>query len=337
MSGAKIAILGAGSWGATLARTFAMAGKNVCLYTRDRAKADSINQLHQITKPIVVTIPREVTVVNELDKALAGARVVLLCCTSQSVRELVNQVHPHLKRKTSAGSEAIIVSAVKGLELQSLYRMSEVIHEVMPDFAVCCLSGPNLAGEVVQGLPAASVISSTNEAAASIIQQELSISRFRLYTNRDIIGVELGGTLKNVIAIAAGAVDGLNLGSNAKAAILTRGLAEMTRLAVALGAKPLTLAGLAGMGDLFATCSGAASRNYRLGYEFVKGKPLPQVFYEIGAVVEGVPTARAVCELSKRLDLDLPIAKQVEDALSGKTSPEGAIMNLMSRPLGSEQ
>jgi glycerol-3-phosphate dehydrogenase (NAD(P)+) len=189
----------------------------------------------------------------------------------------------------------------------------------------------------VRGLPAASVIASANATTASAIQNELSIPKFRLYTNNDMIGVELGGTLKNVIAIAAGGADGLKLGSNAKAALLTRGLAEMTRLAVAMGAKPLTLAGLAGMGDLLATCETTTSRNYRLGNEFVKGKSLPDIFAEIGAVVEGVPTARAVCELSKRLKIDMPIAQQVDDGLSGKTSAEGAIMTLMSRPLGSEQ
>jgi glycerol-3-phosphate dehydrogenase (NAD(P)+) len=333
---AKLAVLGAGSWGATLARTFASAGRNVHLYTRDEDKAEFINSHHLITKPITVDIPENVIASSDLAKVVEGARILVFCCTSQSVRELATKVQEILSGLDQK-FKPIIVSAVKGLELSTLYRMSEVILDVIPDIDVCCLSGPNLASEILRGLPAAAVIASSNQATASIIQKELSISKFRLYTNSDIIGVEFGGTTKNVIAIAAGASDGLNLGANAKAALLTRGLAEMTRLSVAMGAKPLTLAGLAGIGDLLATCDGAASRNYRLGNLFVKGKALDDIFAEIGAALEGVPTAKAICELSQRLNIDLPIATQVQAALSGKTSPEGAIMTLMSRPLASEQ
>jgi glycerol-3-phosphate dehydrogenase (NAD(P)+) len=333
---AKLAVLGAGSWGATLARTFASAGRNVHLYTRDEDKAEFINSHHLITKPITVDIPENVIASSDLASVVEGARILVFCCTSQSVRELATKVQEILSGLEQK-FKPIIVSAVKGLELSTLYRMSEVILDVIPDIDVCCLSGPNLASEILRGLPAAAVIASSNQATASIIQKELSISKFRLYTNADIIGVEFGGTTKNVIAIAAGASDGLNLGANAKAALLTRGLAEMTRLSVAMGAKPLTLAGLAGIGDLLATCDGAASRNYRLGNLFVKGKALEDIFAEIGAAIEGVPTAKAICELSQRLNIDLPIATQVQAALSGKTSPEGAIMTLMSRPLASEQ
>jgi glycerol-3-phosphate dehydrogenase (NAD(P)+) len=332
---AKLAVLGAGSWGATLARTFASAGRNVHLYTRDKDKAEFINSHHLITRPITVDIPENVVASSDLASVVEGARILVFCCTSQSVRELVTKVKEILGSRKQKFSP-IIVSAVKGLELSTLYRMSEVILDVIPDIDVCCLSGPNLASEILRGLPAAAVIASSNKETAAIIQKELSISKFRLYTNSDIIGVEFGGTTKNVIAIAAGASDGLNLGANAKAALLTRGLAEMTRLSVAMGAKPLTLAGLAGMGDLLATCDGAASRNYRLGNLFVKGKALDDIFSEIGAAIEGVPTAKAICELSQRLNIDLPIATQVQAALSGKTSPEGAIMTLMSRPLASE-
>ncbi|MDR3614845.1 MAG: NAD(P)-dependent glycerol-3-phosphate dehydrogenase [Candidatus Obscuribacterales bacterium] len=333
---AKLAVLGAGSWGATLARTFASAGRNVHLYTRDDDKAEFINSHHLITKPITVDIPENVLASSDLASVVEGARILVFCCTSQSVRELATKVQEILSGLEQK-FKPIIVSAVKGLELSTLYRMSEVILDVIPDIDVCCLSGPNLASEILRGLPAAAVIASSNQATASIIQKELSISKFRLYTNADMIGVEFGGTTKNVIAIAAGASDGLNLGANAKAALLTRGLAEMTRLSVAMGAKPLTLAGLAGIGDLLATCDGAASRNYRLGNLFVKGKALEDIFAEIGAAIEGVPTAKAICELSQRLNIDLPIATQVQAALSGKTSPEGAIMTLMSRPLASEQ
>lgn len=334
---AKLAVLGAGSWGATLARTFGSAGRNIHLYTRDEDKAEFINSHHLITKPITVDIPENVVASSDLEAVVNDAKILVFCCTSQSVRELAQNVKDILaSNQAKAKEKPIIVSAVKGLELSTLYRMSEVILDVIPDVEVCCLSGPNLASEILRGLPAAAVIASANEKTAEAIQKELSISKFRLYTNSDMIGVEFGGTTKNVIAIAAGASDGLNLGANAKAALLTRGLAEMTRLAVAMGAKPLTLAGLAGIGDLLATCDGSASRNYRLGNLFVKGKGLEEIFSEIGAAIEGVPTARAICELSQRLNIDLPIATQVQAALSGKTSPEGAIMTLMSRPLASE-
>jgi glycerol-3-phosphate dehydrogenase (NAD(P)+) len=331
----KIAILGAGSWGATLARLFALAGKQICLYTKDESKAAFINEKHQILKPIEVSIPEHVTASNDLEKVLRDAMIVILCCTSQSTRELATNIAAVLK-PVPKSERPILVSGVKGLELGTLSRMSEVVAEVIPDIDFCCLSGPNLAGEVLRGLPAAAVIAGKDARIAKKIQAELSISKFRLYTNDDLIGCEFGGTLKNVIAIAAGASDGLQLGSNAKAALLTRGLAEMTRLSINLGAKPLTLAGLAGMGDLLATCAGNASRNYRLGWEFAQGRTLDEISLEIGAVVEGVTTARAVCELSEKLKIDLPIARQVDDALRGKTSPERAIMTLMNRPLASE-
>jgi glycerol-3-phosphate dehydrogenase (NAD(P)+) len=331
----KIAVLGAGSWGATLARLFALAGKQICLYTQDESKAAFINEKHEILKPIQVSIPETVTASSDLEAVLRDAMIVILCCTSQSTRELATKVAAILKPLPKS-ERPILVSGVKGLELGSLSRMSEVVAEVIPDIEFCCLSGPNLAGEVLKGLPAAAVIAGKDYRIAKKIQTELSISKFRLYTNDDLIGCELGGTLKNVIAIAAGASDGLQLGSNAKAALLTRGLAEMTRLSINLGAKPLTLAGLAGMGDLLATCAGSSSRNYRLGWEFAQGRTLDQISREIGAVVEGVTTARAVCELSEKLKIDLPIARQVDDALRGKTSPEQAIMTLMNRPLASE-
>jgi glycerol-3-phosphate dehydrogenase (NAD(P)+) len=168
------------------------------------------------------------------------------------------------------------------------------------------------------------------------MQRRLSVPSFRVYANDDLVGVELGGSLKNIIAIAAGSSDGLELGANAKAALLTRGLAEMTRLAVALGARPLTLSGLAGMGDLFATCTSALSRNYRLGHAMARGKSRKEAAAALGATAEGVPTTEAVCELSKRLGIEMPIAEQVEATLKGKSTAQGAIMTLMTRPLAIE-
>ena len=214
--------------------------------------------------------------------------------------------------------------------------MSEVLAQELPNFETCVLSGPNLAKEILQGLPAATVIASNNMAAATQVQKILSVPKFRLYTNTDVIGVELGGTLKNVIAIAAGCADGLALGSNAKAALITRGLAEISRLAVSMGAKPSTLAGLAGMGDLLATCTSPLSRNYHLGAELAQGKSLQSILKETGAVIEGITTAQAVCNLGQTLNIELPIAKLVQACLDSSLSPSEAIMTLMNRPLISE-
>jgi glycerol-3-phosphate dehydrogenase (NAD(P)+) len=214
--------------------------------------------------------------------------------------------------------------------------MSEVIEEVIPGYTVASLSGPNLASEILGGKPACAVIGCHWLDQAAWLQGRLSLPNLRLYSNSDIIGVELGGTLKNVIAIAAGVSDGLGLGANSKAALLTRGLAEITRLAVRLGAKPLTMSGLAGMGDLLATAAGPQSRNYKLGLELAGGGTTDGILKEMEVAVEGVPTTYAVCELSKRLGLELPIAAQFEATLKGKSSPEEAIMALMTRPLSAE-
>jgi glycerol-3-phosphate dehydrogenase (NAD(P)+) len=275
------------------------------------------------------------TVTSELSGALKDTEVVLLCCNSQAMRDLSERLQEFFSG-TASGKRPILVSTAKGLELSSLKRMSEVIGEVLPDVPVCALSGPNLAGEILSGLPTAAVVASNDLDVAATVQKLLSVAKFRIYSNADIKGVELGGTLKNVIAIAAGGSDGLNLGANAKAALLTRGLAEMTRIAVHLGAKPSTLAGLAGMGDLFATCAGHLSRNYRLGLEMARGKSLEQVQQEVGSVIEGVPTTAAVCELSKRVGIELPIAELVQSTLLGETAPGKAIMALMARPLVTE-
>lgn len=330
----EIAVLGGGSWGATLSSLFGNCGHAVTIWTQDPNKAQLINLKHQIAKPVRVQFPDAVKATNDLQSAVSGKDVIVFCCPSQAVRSVARQIAQI--EFPSTGKRPVLLSAVKGLELSTLKRISEVIREVLPDFDVAALSGPNLAGEILAGKPAASVVGCESIEVASWLQTRLSAPNLRLYSNADLIGVELGGTLKNIIAIAAGVSDGLHLGANAKAALLTRGLAEMTRLAVGLGAKPQTLAGLAGMGDLLATAAGESSRNYRLGMELAKGRTTQAILNELQVAVEGVPTAEAVCELSLRLGLDLPIAAQVEATLKGKSSPDRAIMTLMSRPLASE-
>ncbi len=341
----KIAVLGAGSWGATLCWLLASAGKEVALWSRDSQKVEALKTSHRIDRPLPVTIPKEVSIESDLEECVSGAAIILLCCTAQTMRPVAGLVQKSLKSAVSAGGDRfrsntqrmpVVVSAAKGIELKTFQRMSQILEDCLQGLPICALSGPNLAAEVLQGLPTASVIACKDEAVARFVQEALSVPNFRVYSNTDIAGVELGGALKNIIAIAAGAVDGLALGANAKAALVTRGLAEMTRVSVALGARASTLAGLSGMGDLVATCYSSLSRNYRLGYHMALGLTAAAAQEELGATAEGVTTAEAVCELSKTLAIELPIAWQVEATLKGLTRPEKAIMSLMTRPLASE-
>ncbi len=328
----KIAIIGAGSWGATLANLFARNGKSVSLWSHTPGKAENLRVTRVLEKPFRVEFPENLAITGNLDEALSGAPVILLCCPAQAMREVAGRLAGHVDE--AAGP--VLVSAAKGLELHTFKRMTEVLRETLPELPRCSLSGPNLAKEVLLNMPSAAVVSCENSNVAHRVQQMLSVSTFRVYTNDDVVGVELGGALKNVVAIAAGAVNGLKLGDNARAALLTRGLAEMTRLAVSLGARPTTLMGLSGMGDLVATCYSSLSRNYSLGFDMAQGVSFQEAQARAGAVVEGVTTTYAVCELSSKLSIEMPIAEQVAAALRGETTPKGAIMTLMARPLSSE-
>ncbi len=338
----QVSIFGAGSWGLTLAWLLGKGGHDVVLFTRSAEKAERLAAERSITEPVKVELPASIKVTSNLREAVGPDRLLILACTSQTVRELSLLLNDALSKTSSTGPSfadakgPVVVSAVKGLELDTLKRMSQVIEESIENVNVCSLSGPNLADEILLGMPAATVISSASEAIASSVQTVLTSKKFRVYTNTDIVGTELGGSLKNIIAIAAGVSDGLRLGANSKAALLTRVLAEMTRLSVALGGNAITLAGLAGMGDLFATSAAITSRNYRLGAAIAEGATAKDAEAALGVVAEGVTTTFAVCELAKRLNLDLPIASAVESMLLGKTTPEGAIMTLMSRPPVSE-
>ncbi len=343
----KIAVLGAGSWGGTLARVFALAGKDVCLWTRDQAKAQLISEKRHVDKPLSIDFPESIAVTHDLEKCVNEREIIIFACTSQTMRELASLVKGKLKSRSAAGSikskapdypnqVPVLVSAAKGLELESFSRMSQILEELFPEHHVCALSGPNLAYEILKGLPTASVIACDNDRVAKQVQAVLSTPKLRMYSNTDIKGVEFGGAFKNVIAIASGGLDGLNLGTNAKAALLTRGLAEMTRIAVSMGARASTMSGLAGLGDLMATCTSDLSRNYRLGKMIAQGTSPQEAIASLGAVAEGVSTAKAVCQLAEKYSIDLPIATQVEASLKGDISPQEAIMNLMNRPLVSE-
>lgn len=332
---AKITILGAGSWGATLAWLLSSNGKQITLWSRDAAKVEKLQAVRLIEKPLSVRIPDEVSITSELEEALSGTDLVLFCCTAQTMRQLAEEVN-RVSGGTRQEQKPILISAAKGIELHTTARMSEVLKQSLPGYPVAAMSGPNLAAEILQGLPAATVIAADDLSVARRAQSALSLQTFRVYSNDDLLGVELGGALKNVMAVAAGVVDGLNLGTNAKAALMTRGLAEIARISVALGAKAATLAGLSGMGDLVATCYSSLSRNYRLGHWLAEGRTLAEAEMELGAVAEGVTTTEAVCELSQKLSIEMPIAQQVQATLTGNTTPRKAIMTLMTRPLASE-
>ncbi len=333
-SAGKIAVLGAGAWGSTMAVMLAKdPSKSVRLWAHSQEQAEKIKRTAVIDKPSPIPLPESLPVSHDLEATIYDADIIVLACTSQSLRDLSKQAVAILKRRVS---EVVIVSVVKGLELKTYKRMSEVIKEEIASARVISLSGPNLAIEIRAGAPAAAVVAGESLADARLVQKALSTKKFRLYASDDVVGVELGGTLKNVIAIAAGGSDGLNLGINAKSALLTRGLTEMKRLAVSLGARESTLYGLSGMGDLFATCQGDLSRNYRVGFYLARGATLEHTLKRVDAVAEGVNTTFAVCDLARGRQLELPIAEQVELILKDQSTPEQAIGSLMGRPLATE-
>jgi glycerol-3-phosphate dehydrogenase (NAD(P)+) len=313
-----VAIIGAGSWGTALATIAARAGHQVQLWSRNCA-----------TKSF--QIPASVTVTSEFNAALDHAELVLFAAPSHAARELFTAMSPHLHEG------AIIVSASKGIEIETGKRISEIVKEVAgTTYPFVCLSGPSFAKEVVAGHPTAIVAASKDAAAARAVQNDLSFENLRIYTNADVIGTEIGGSVKNVMAIAAGMADGLGFGSNSVAALITRGLAEITRLARREGAQVETLMGLAGLGDLVLTCTGALSRNRFVGEALGKGRRLEEITAELNEVAEGIKTARAVKQIAVRANLEMPIVNEVNAVLYEDKSARDAVSDLMSRPLREE-
>lgn len=329
----RLAVIGGGSWGTALAIVLAPRFERVSLwvYEADLAERMASARENDLFLP-GFRLPDTVAPTSSLSEALEHAEVVLSVLPSQHVRRVFGEMLAALT------PEMLFVSATKGLELGTLLRMSEVIREVVrPKFepSVAVLSGPTFAKEVAGGQPAAVVVSSHETVVASRIQAAFSGPTFRLYTNADPVGVEFGAALKNVIAIAAGICQGLDLGSNPRAALVTRGLAEITRLAVAGGGNPLTLAGLAGMGDLILTCTGELSRNRQVGIELGRGRKLDEIVSSMRMVAEGVKTTEAALALAARLSVDLPITQQVAAVFAGR-SPREAWRELMERSLKME-
>jgi glycerol-3-phosphate dehydrogenase (NAD(P)+) len=332
--GVPVAVIGAGSFGTCLA-LLCSRGNEVALWTRSPDVADELNRTHHNPRHLSdVTIPSSVHATADLEEAVTGREIVICAVPSHSVREVMAAAGPHI------APEAIVVSAVKGIEFETGMRMSQVIEEVLPDVhrtRTVCLSGPSFAREVASELPTVVTLACHEETFAIAVQASLSRPWFRCYSDTDVIGVEIGGALKNVIAIAVGIGDGQRQGHNSRAALMTRGLAEITRLGVQLGAQPATFVGLSGMGDLVLTCTGDLSRNRQLGISLGEGRTLEEILQDMGEVAEGVRTTRAVCRLGERLGVELPISNMVREVLDSERTPAEAGRMLMTRQLRSEK
>ena len=324
----KVGVLGAGAWGTALAMVLARKGHEVDLWSHDPAVAAHVAE--QGWSPYLegTEVPRSIQVRTDVASTVKGAGLVVSVSPSQFVRSVMTEAAPAMAR------DAIVVSASKGIELESLKRMDEVVGEaLMGDagarFAV--LSGPSFADEVAREMPTAVVAAARSEDVAESVQRAFQTGYFRVYTNTDVVGVELGGALKNVIALAAGVAAGLGFGHNTLAALMTRGLAEITRLGVAMGARRGTFAGLAGMGDLVLTCTGSLSRNRTVGYRLGQGESLEDILADMSAVAEGIRNAEAVCALADRHGVEMPITREVHAIVHQGRDPAEALAALMRR------
>ena len=323
------AVIGAGSWGTTLALLLHKRGCRVSLWGRPEDNMADLDRLRENQRFLPgVKIPEQITVTDNETEAVAGAEAVIFAVPAQAFREVVERFRNHLS------TSQLLVSAAKGIEQGTTLRMSQVLKEVLPaDFwgRIAVLSGPSHAEEVARDIPTAVVAAAESNSVAAEAQDLFMTSRFRVYTNTDLVGVELGGALKNVIALGAGISDGLGYGDNTRAALITRGLAEIRRLGVALGAKELTFYGLSGLGDLVVTCNSMHSRNRRAGILLGQGMPLPEVLQRIGMVVEGVYTAAAAAALARKGGVEMPITFQVCEVLFNMLPPRQGVDNLMLR------
>lgn len=328
----KLTVLGAGCWGLTLTWLLTDNFDKVTVWGRHVDISEELRTNKSVKKPIEIQLKDKVEVTSNLEDAVKDADIILLVVATSGIREVCKSL-----AKIGLNKNQVLVNTSKGLELPSLMRMSEVMKEELPDARIAVLSGPTLAKEVLMGCPTAASVACEDMETAKSVQEKLTVpSKFRLYTNDDLIGVELGGSLKNVIAIASGFAGALKLGDNCKGALLTRGMAEIARVSVALGAKPATLYGLSGMGDLIATCSSPLSRNYTVGSMIGQGKKINDILNELGSVAEGVKTSKAVCELAKKLNIEVPVSQAIYDAVYTDITPQEVLDRLMNRKLKQE-
>jgi glycerol-3-phosphate dehydrogenase (NAD(P)+) len=330
----RIAIIGGGSWGTALAIVASRNGHQVRLWSRNQQVVDSINRSHVNNVYLAkVALPVGLLATNRFEEGLDGAQLVILAAPSHATRKLLVDMSPSLTK------EMIFVGATKGIEIETGKRMSQVLQDVVQSrfpARFVCLSGPSFAKEVVKGHPTAVVAASTDANDRHLVQTAMSFENFRIYANDDVVGTELGGSVKNVMAVAAGMVAGIGFGTNSVAALITRGLAEMSRLALREGARIETMMGLAGLGDLVLTCTGSLSRNRYVGEELGKGRQLEEITRGMSEVAEGVNTTVAVRSLAAKVGVEMPITEQVCAVLHEGKSPHAAAIELMSRPLREE-
>jgi len=323
-------LLGGGSWGTTVAALIAR-NASITMWARDQGTVDEINSRHTNSKYLPdATLPTEVRATSDIEEAVAMMDVIVMGIPSQSFRGVLEQIKPHIRPWVP------VISLSKGLELSTGKRMTELINEVLPGHPAGVLTGPNLAREIMSGYAAASVIAMEDEIIVRELQKLFNSGLFRVYTNHDVIGCELGGVLKNIIAIAAGMGDGQGAGENTRSAVITRGLAEITRLGVAIGGEPQTFAGLAGTGDLIATCTSPQSRNRTVGYELGKGRTIKEITDEMFMVAEGVKSAPAVMALADKYGVDMPIAREVFQVVQDKSTARDAFRGLLKTLAGAE-
>lgn len=322
----KVTVIGSGSWGTALAVLLAEHGHEVTIWSRRQEAVDELLERRTNEKYLPgVQIPAEIGATTDRAEAVAGAEIIILAVPSRAVRQTAEDFAPHFSKGQ------ILVNVAKGLEEGTLLRLSEVIRECVPECEVCVLSGPSHAEEVARNIPSACLIASENEETAKLVQREFMNHRFRLYTNTDMIGVEMGAALKNIMALAAGMSDGLGFGDNTKAALMTRGMAEMQRLGMAMGGKAETFSGLSGIGDLIVTCTSMHSRNRRAGILLGQGKSLAETLDTVQMVVEGVNTVQAACRLAEKYGVSMPITEAINDVLFHGKNVEDAVLELMTR------
>ncbi len=322
----RIAVIGAGSWGTANAISLSKKGIKVKLWIRNEDLLKQIqNERENSTYLPGVKLPLNIEASNDLEFCCKNSCIIVLGTPSHAIRETVSNIKEFITK------DQLIVNLAKGIENNSLYRMSEVISEFLPNNPIAVLSGPNHAEEVARDIPSATVISSKNKKVAHFVQDTFMTPRFRVYTNPDIIGVELGGAIKNVIALGAGICDGLGFGDNTKAALMTRGIVELSRLGVALGARQNTFSGLSGIGDLIVTCTSMHSRNRRAGIAIGEGKTLEEVLESTKMVVEGVRTTKSAFKLAERTGIEMPITQEIYKVLFEGANVKDSVLNLMLR------
>jgi glycerol-3-phosphate dehydrogenase (NAD(P)+) len=326
----KVGLLGGGSWGTTVA-SLVTRNASIKLWARDAAAVSEINEQHTNERYLPgARLPIKLIATNDIEEAVAPKDVIVMGIPSHNFRAVLEEVKRYIRPWVP------VISLTKGLELSTGMRMTEVINEVLPGHPTGVLTGPNLAREIMSGYAAASVIAMTDKIIMKEVQKIFHCGLFRVYTNHDVIGCEVGGVLKNIIAIAAGMGDGQGAGENTRSAVITRGLAEITRLGVAMGGEIQTFSGLTGMGDLVATCTSPQSRNRSVGFELGKGHSIDDIINKMYMVAEGVKSAPAVIDLANRYSIDMPIAREVFDVVQGKSNARTAFRGLLRAEIGAE-